>query len=103
LEDYDAQARLAHAGRDGGRRWPAEVLGFASGVRHREEELGRVYFSSVADFVTGFDGPGADPKNAYIPPLPKAAPGGSSRSPVGSSRLRFIPNALAASSQSLLS
>src|SRR5215213_6343044 len=34
-----AQAHFAHSGRDDGRRSPAEVLGFASGVRHREEEL----------------------------------------------------------------
>lgn len=46
VEDYNAQAHLAHAGRDDGRRSPAEVLGFASGVRHREEELRRAFFSA---------------------------------------------------------
>jgi putative transposase len=44
--DYNAQAHFAHAGRDDGRRSPAEVLGFASGVRHREEELRRAFFSA---------------------------------------------------------
>ena len=46
VEDYNAQAHFAHSGRDDGRRSPAEVLGFASGVRHREEELRRAFFSS---------------------------------------------------------
>ena len=36
VEDYNVQAHFAHAGRDDRRRSPAEVLGFASGVRHRE-------------------------------------------------------------------
>jgi putative transposase len=44
--DYNAQAHFAHSGRDDGRRSPAEVLGFASGVRHREEELRRAFFSA---------------------------------------------------------
>ena len=35
------------------RRSPAEVLGFASGVRHREEELRRAFFS--ARFVRTLD------------------------------------------------
>jgi hypothetical protein len=55
LEDYNAQAHFAHLGRDDGRRSPAEVLGFASGVRHREEELRRAFFSArfvrVLDFL----------------------------------------------------
>jgi transposase len=46
VEDYNAQAHFAHEGRDDGRRSPAEVLGFASGVRHREEELRRAFFST---------------------------------------------------------
>jgi hypothetical protein len=55
------------------------------------------------DFVIlSSDGPGAELKNAYIPPLPKSS-GTSSKLPVGSSRLRFIPSARAASSQSLRS
>jgi putative transposase len=53
VEDYNAQAHFAHAGRDDGRRSPAEVLGFASGVRHREEELSRAFFS--ARFVRVLD------------------------------------------------
>jgi hypothetical protein len=53
VEDYNAQAHFAHAGRDDGRRSPAEVLGFASGVRHREEELRRALFS--ARFVRVLD------------------------------------------------
>jgi putative transposase len=53
VEDYNAQAHFAHAGRDDGRRSPAEVLGFASGVRHREEELRRAFFS--ARFVRVLD------------------------------------------------
>jgi hypothetical protein len=53
VEDYNAQVHFAHAGRDDGRRSPAEVLGFASGVRHREEELRRAFFS--ARFVRVLD------------------------------------------------
>ena len=53
VEDYNAQAHFAHAGRDDGRRSPAEVLGFASGVRHREEDLSRAFFS--ARFVRVLD------------------------------------------------
>ena len=53
VEDYNAQAHFAHRGRDDGRRSPREMLGFASGVRHREEELGRVFFS--ARFVRVLD------------------------------------------------
>jgi putative transposase len=51
--DYNAQAHFAHGGRDDGRRSPAEVLGFASGVRHRKEELSRAFFS--ARFVRVLD------------------------------------------------
>jgi hypothetical protein len=51
--DYNAQVHFAHSGRDDGRRSPAEVLGFASGVRHREEELRRAFFS--ARFVRVLD------------------------------------------------
>ena len=53
VEDYNAQAHFAHVGREDGRRSPAEVLGFASGVRHREEELRRAFFS--ARFVRVLD------------------------------------------------
>jgi putative transposase len=53
VEDYNSQAHFAHSGREDGRRAPAEVLGFASGVRHREEELRRAFFS--ARFVRVLD------------------------------------------------
>lgn len=46
MEDYNAQEHWAHREREDGRRSPAEVLGLVSGVRHREEELGRAFFSS---------------------------------------------------------
>ena len=46
VEDYNAQAHSAHEGRPDGRRSPEEVLGFVSGVRHREEELRRAFFST---------------------------------------------------------
>ncbi len=46
VENYNAQAHFAHREREDGRRSPSEVLGFVSGVRHREEELGRAFFSS---------------------------------------------------------
>ena len=44
VEDYNAQAHFAHEGRDDGRRSPTAVLEFVTGVRHREEELGRAFF-----------------------------------------------------------
>ena len=53
VEDYNAQAHFAHERRDDGRRSPLEVLGFVSGVRHREEELRRAFFS--ARFVRVLD------------------------------------------------
>jgi len=53
VEDYNAQAHFAHAGRDDARRSPTEVLAFASGVRLREEELRRAFFS--ARFVRVLD------------------------------------------------
>jgi transposase len=46
VEDYNAQAHWAHREREDGRRSPSEVLGFLSGVRHREEDLRRAFFSS---------------------------------------------------------
>jgi hypothetical protein len=51
--DYNAQRHWAHRERDDGRRSPEEVLGFAAGVRHREEELRRAFFS--ARFVRVLD------------------------------------------------
>ena len=53
MEDYNAQRHWANLDREDGRRSPAEVLGFVSGVRHREEELGRAFFS--ARFVRVLD------------------------------------------------
>lgn len=53
VEDYNAQSHFAHPGREDGRRAPSEVLGFISGVRHREEELRRAFFS--ARFVRVLD------------------------------------------------
>ena len=53
VEDYNAQAHWAHREREDGRRSPAEVLGFATGVRHHEEELRRAFFS--ARFVRVLD------------------------------------------------
>ncbi|MDQ5817853.1 MAG: helix-turn-helix domain-containing protein [Actinomycetota bacterium] len=53
VEGYNAQPHWAHRERTDGRRSPAEVLGFASGVRHREEELRRAFFS--ARFVRVLD------------------------------------------------
>jgi hypothetical protein len=45
VEDYNAQTHWAHRERADGRRSPAEVLGFLSGVRYREEELRRTFFT----------------------------------------------------------
>jgi putative transposase len=53
VEDYNAQRHFAHLEWEDGRRSPAEVLGFVSGVRHREKELGRAFFS--ARFVRVLD------------------------------------------------
>ena len=53
VEDYNAQSHWAHREREDGRRSPSEVLGFVSGVRHREEELRRAFFS--ARFVRVLD------------------------------------------------
>jgi hypothetical protein len=46
VEDYNAQRHWAHRKREDGRLSPREVLGFAVGVRHREEELRRAFFST---------------------------------------------------------
>jgi putative transposase len=53
VEEYNAQPHWAHRERPDGRRSPAEVLGFVTGVRHREEELRRAFFS--ARFVRVLD------------------------------------------------
>ena len=59
VEGYNAQPHWAHRERTDGRRSPQEVLGFASGVRHREEELRRAFFS--ARFASGSWIPWATP------------------------------------------
>jgi hypothetical protein len=46
VENYNAQERWAHRDREDGRRSPSEVLGFVSGVRHREGELRRAFIST---------------------------------------------------------
>ena len=46
MEDYNHQPHWAHREREDGRRAPLEVLGFVAGVRHREEELRRAFFST---------------------------------------------------------
>lgn len=46
VENYNAQSHWAHREREDARRSPAEVLGFATGVRHREEGLRRAFFST---------------------------------------------------------
>ncbi len=46
VEDYNHQPHWAHRDRPDGRRAPLEVLGFVTGVHHREEELGRAFFST---------------------------------------------------------
>ena len=54
VEDHNAQRHFAHPEREDRRRSPAPVLGFVvSGVRHREEELSRAFFS--ARFVRVLD------------------------------------------------
>jgi putative transposase len=53
VEDYNHQPHWAHREREDGRRAPLEVLGFVTGVRHREEELRRAFFS--ARFVRVLD------------------------------------------------
>lgn len=46
MEDYNAQRHWTHREREDGRLCAQEVLGFAVGVRHREEELRRTFFST---------------------------------------------------------
>jgi hypothetical protein len=46
VEDYDVQRHFAPLEREDGRGTPSEVPGFVSGVRQREEELGRAFFST---------------------------------------------------------
>jgi transposase InsO family protein len=46
LADYNEQSHWAHGEREDGRRSPSEVLGWVSGIRYREEDLGRAFFST---------------------------------------------------------
>lgn len=46
VERYNTQSHWAHRERKDARRSPSEVLGFLTGVRHREEDLERAFFST---------------------------------------------------------
>lgn len=46
LSDYNDQSHWAHRERKDGRRSPSEVLGWITGVRYREEDLRRAFFST---------------------------------------------------------
>lgn len=46
VEDFNHQSHWAHRGRKDARRSPSEVLGWVSGVRYREEDLDRAFFST---------------------------------------------------------
>ncbi|MCA1837519.1 MAG: helix-turn-helix domain-containing protein, partial [Actinobacteria bacterium] len=46
VQDYSEQSHWAHRERTDGRRSPQEVLGWVTGVRYREEDLERAFFSS---------------------------------------------------------
>ena len=46
VADYNGQSHWAHRERKDGRRSPAEVLGWLSGVRYHSEDLERAFFST---------------------------------------------------------
>jgi len=46
LEGYNAQRHWAHEDREDGRRSPAEVLGWVTGVRYHPSDLERAFFST---------------------------------------------------------
>jgi hypothetical protein len=46
LENYNTQRHWAHRDREDGRRSPSEVLGWVTGVRYREQDLERAFFST---------------------------------------------------------
>jgi len=46
IADYNAQKHWAHREREDGRRSPEEVLGWITGVRYRDEDLERAFFST---------------------------------------------------------
>lgn len=46
IGDYNAQRHFAHEDREDGRRSPAEVLSFLTGIRYHPEDLQRAFFST---------------------------------------------------------
>jgi len=46
VEDYNVQRHFAHEQREDGRRSPAEVLSFLTGIRYHPEDLRRAFFST---------------------------------------------------------
>jgi putative transposase len=46
LESYNTQRHWAHRDREDGRGSPSEVLGWVTGVRYREQDLQRAFFST---------------------------------------------------------
>lgn len=46
IADYNVQRHFAHEGREDGRRSPAEVLSFLTGIRYNTEDLERAFFST---------------------------------------------------------
>jgi hypothetical protein len=46
LESYNTQRHWVHRDREDGRRSPSEVLGWVTGVRYREQDLQRAFFST---------------------------------------------------------
>jgi putative transposase len=46
VQDYNHQSHWAHREREDGRHSPSEVLGWVTGVRYREEDLRRAFFST---------------------------------------------------------
>jgi len=45
VEEFNNQSHWAHRNREDGRRSPSEVLGWVAGVRYREDDLERAFFS----------------------------------------------------------
>ncbi len=56
VSDYNEQSHWAHRERTDGRHSPQEVLGWLTGVRYREEDLQRAFFSTC--FTRKLDGLG---------------------------------------------
>jgi putative transposase len=51
--DYNEQSHWANREREDGRRSPSEVLGWVTGVRYREEDLKRAFFSTPGSATDG--------------------------------------------------